>query len=122
MGNKLAVILVIIILMVLFGVSFYGLQKLITKVEPANLKVDNFEQCLKAGNPVMESYPRQCKTPAGKIFIEQLTNKEKIQPPKVNCLNLCGDDICQEIVCLALGCPCAEDPQTCPEDCQEKSF
>jgi len=33
------------------------------------------------------------------------------------CKDLCGDGICQEIVCLAIGCPCAETPETCPRDC-----
>lgn len=29
----------------------------------------------------------------------------------------CGDGICQNIVCLAIGCPNPETPQTCPQDC-----
>ncbi len=33
------------------------------------------------------------------------------------CEDRCGDGICQEIVCMAIGCPCAETPETCPEDC-----
>ena len=35
------------------------------------------------------------------------------------CENLCGDGICQEVVCLAIGCPCAETPHSCPQDCQK---
>lgn len=34
------------------------------------------------------------------------------------CQDLCGDGQCQEIVCLAVGCPCSETPETCPQDCQ----
>jgi len=33
------------------------------------------------------------------------------------CADMCGDDICQVNVCLALGCPCAENETTCPSDC-----
>jgi len=33
------------------------------------------------------------------------------------CQDLCGDGICQEIVCMAVGCPCSETPETCPQDC-----
>jgi len=33
------------------------------------------------------------------------------------CKDMCGDGICQEVVCQAIGCPCAETPETCPEDC-----
>lgn len=32
--------------------------------------VTNFEECAEAGYPVMESYPRQCRTPDGKNFTE----------------------------------------------------
>ena len=34
--------------------------------------IDSFEECVAAGNPVMESYPRQCKTSDGKHFIEEI--------------------------------------------------
>jgi hypothetical protein len=34
------------------------------------------------------------------------------------CKNLCGDGVCQEIVCMAIGCPCPETPETCPQDCK----
>ena len=34
-----------------------------------------------------------------------------------SCRNMCGDGVCQEIVCMAIGCPCAETAETCPEDC-----
>jgi len=34
------------------------------------------------------------------------------------CQDHCGDGICDEIVCLAIGCPCAETANTCPDDCQ----
>lgn len=32
--------------------------------------VTNFEECVAAGNPVMESYPRQCRTKDGRLFVE----------------------------------------------------
>jgi len=34
------------------------------------------------------------------------------------CEDKCGDGICQEIVCQAIGCPCSETSQTCPQDCK----
>ena len=33
------------------------------------------------------------------------------------CKNECGDGTCAEVVCMALGCPCAETHADCPEDC-----
>jgi len=34
------------------------------------VSVTSFEECVAAGNPVMESYPRQCRTADGKNFVE----------------------------------------------------
>jgi len=33
------------------------------------------------------------------------------------CVDRCGDGVCQEIVCLATGCPCVETSDRCPADC-----
>src|SRR3989344_5333702 len=32
----------------------------------------SFEECAAAGYPVMESYPRQCRTPDGRVLVETL--------------------------------------------------
>jgi len=37
--------------------------------------VNSFEECVSAGYPVLESYPRQCKTPDGKTFTEDIGNE-----------------------------------------------
>jgi cell division protein FtsL len=33
------------------------------------------------------------------------------------CINMCGDEVCQEMVCMGEGCPCAETAQSCSADC-----
>jgi hypothetical protein len=39
-------------------------------IPPAPTKnITSFEECVKAGYPILESYPRQCRTPDGRIFI-----------------------------------------------------
>lgn len=38
----------------------------------ANSAVSSFADCVAAGNPVMESYPRQCRH-AGELFVEDVT-------------------------------------------------
>ncbi len=45
----------------------------LTKKEPP-VSVTNFEECAQAGNPVMESYPRQCRHD-GKLFVETITTQ-----------------------------------------------
>ncbi len=55
-------------------------------------KVTSFQECVAAGNLVMESYPRQCKTPDGQMFREDIGNElEKddlirIESPRPNAL------------------------------------
>jgi len=34
--------------------------------------IRNFDQCVQAGNPIMESNPRQCRTDAGTLFVESV--------------------------------------------------
>ncbi len=34
----------------------------------------NFADCAAAGNPIMESYPRQCRTQNGTLFVETLSD------------------------------------------------
>jgi hypothetical protein len=36
-------------------------------------QISSFEECVTAGNPVMESYPRQCRTSDGEFFIEEIS-------------------------------------------------
>ena len=33
------------------------------------------------------------------------------------CVDLCGDGICNDAVCLSCGCPCPESTTNCPQDC-----
>ncbi|NQU77810.1 hypothetical protein HQ544_03880 [Candidatus Falkowbacteria bacterium] len=35
-------------------------------------EITNFEECISAGNPAMESYPRQCMTEDGQSFTEEI--------------------------------------------------
>ena len=43
--------------------------------------INNFEECIAAGNPAMESHPRQCSTPDGKHFVEDISSPEWITAP-----------------------------------------
>ena len=79
-------------------------------------EITNFKECAAAGNPVMESYPRQCAA-NGQTFIEKISDEERKRSNQPICVNQCGDSKCAEIVCLGTGCPCAESKETCPEDC-----
>ncbi|PIR37978.1 MAG: hypothetical protein COV34_02730 [Candidatus Zambryskibacteria bacterium CG10_big_fil_rev_8_21_14_0_10_42_12] len=38
-------------------------------------QAESFEDCVAEGNPVMESYPRQCRTVDGRLFTENVGNE-----------------------------------------------
>lgn len=73
--NKKIFGIVIIIIVVLF-VWF-----LIRDFEDNRSKeeITNFDECVAAGNPIMESYPQQCRTTDNRTFVEDIGNElEKI--------------------------------------------
>ena len=47
-------------------------------------QVSNFEECANAGYQVMESYPRRCKTPDGKVFTEEAEEEEEADEEDVD--------------------------------------
>lgn len=66
--KKILPIIAIIIIIVSLGVVWKLAKK------EASPLVTNFEECVKAGNPVMESYPRQCRH-GDQIFTENIGNE-----------------------------------------------
>ncbi|XOU94540.1 MAG: hypothetical protein ACNFW9_00570 [Candidatus Kerfeldbacteria bacterium] len=86
-----------------------------TCLEVDGSSIINFEECIEAGNPAMESYPRQCIAD-GKTFIEVIinvntnTNTNTISGGPVQ-YGECGDGICDS------GENTSTYPYYCPEDC-----
>ncbi len=83
-------------------------------------KVDqpkSFKECVATGGAILKSYPAQCVSSEGMRFVED----EGVQQakPKRGCKDLCGNGHCEEIVCMAIECPCAESHESCPADCKE---
>lgn len=69
--NKLRGLLgigLVVVLTVVVGVGLWYISKPMVK------KITNFQECADAGYPVMESYPRQCRTPKGDSFTEDIGN------------------------------------------------
>ena len=63
------VIAILFFLLAAGAVIFLVLYPKLKEVKPRPV-VNNFEECVKAGFPVMESYPRQCRAPGGRLFFE----------------------------------------------------
>ena len=77
---------------VILGGLFYALNTYIYNEKQGDQgfidpnTVLSFEDCEAAGYPVMESYPRQCKTPDGRTYAEEL-------PEQITYLNATPDMI-----------------------------
>jgi len=54
-------------------------------------------------------------------FVAAKADQNQGQNEEAVCNNQCGDETCQEVVCQAIGCPCAETKENCPQDCKVKN-
>jgi len=69
------VLIITIVIIIAAGFWFFGKDGEVQ----APTTVINFIECMEAGNPIMESYPRQCATEDGQSFTEYIGNElEKI--------------------------------------------
>jgi hypothetical protein len=81
--------------------------------QPGATVVRSYRECVSAGGRVSpELEGAKCVSKDGVLFFE------RTEKPERPCVDKCGDGICQEMVCMALGCPCAESKQSCPKDCK----
>lgn len=67
--KKILAILVIAVILIMVVVMN-------DKVTPV-VTVNNFLTCEEAEYPIMESYPRQCRTPEGTLYIEDITHLQE---------------------------------------------
>jgi hypothetical protein len=81
--------------------------------------ISNFEECAAAGYEIMESYPARCMTPDKRSFTQDLPAGRQVIPNPTESQTgfTCGNGICENITCDAIGCPDAESPASCPFDC-----
>src|SRR3990167_4396430 len=77
------------------------------------LSITNFEQCAEAGYPVMESYPRQCRTPDGRNFTEDISDVSDTQPDGSISFNGCAVAGCSGQLCVS-----AEDASEIVTTCE----
>lgn len=79
--NKIILFFVAIITILIIG---FGVWWQFAKKETLTPIVKSFEECVAAGNPVMESYPRQCRY-NNQTFIENIGNElEKADLIRIN--------------------------------------
>lgn len=73
--NKNHVAAGLLALAILLGLALFFTNREETNNGNNNPSVSNFEECVEAGYPVLESYPPQCKTPDGKTFAQDIGNE-----------------------------------------------
>ncbi len=75
--QKKIVIASVLLLILSIGAILYFYKK-------DNNTVSSFEECRRAGYPILESYPEQCKTPDGKTFINSSEQATPTNPDTGN--------------------------------------
>ncbi|MDP3645643.1 MAG: hypothetical protein Q8R25_00995 [bacterium] len=93
-----SLIVLAIILSVIAGV----LLKISSVVQEYRFaQIASYEECVAAGNPIMESYPTQCRTPDGRTFVNP--NEHVDAPPLTQqyvqngcAIAGCSGEICTE--------------------------
>lgn len=73
--------------------------------------VTSFEECVAEGNPVMDSYPQQCRSADGQLFVAEID--EELLPPE-------GVDVEEGIACTmdAMECPDGSFVGRVPPSCE----
>jgi len=66
-------IIFIVIIVAVVAAGFWFINK--GEEAKAPTIITNFTECIEAGNLVMESYPRQCRTEDGQTFVENIGNE-----------------------------------------------
>lgn len=111
-------ILIIIFIVVLFGGLAWYLS---TSKESSVLdeEITSFEECVAAGNTILESYPRECRTPDGETFIEETEQDFNLEQSCVDSGGTVEEGMCCLTttdfpnLCLIGACGCS------PENSQE---
>lgn len=67
-------LLIVGVVVLVAGVAAYFFSRSDT------VEITNFEQCIEAGNPAMESHPRQCRDPKSDKTFTEIIEEVPIQP------------------------------------------
>jgi hypothetical protein len=78
MNNTLKNVLIVVLLAVIAGLVIYLIPKREDPVDERNAHVSDFLTCSEAGFPVMESYPAQCRTSDGRVFVEDVNENAEV--------------------------------------------
>lgn len=72
-----AKLLIVILFVGILGVGLGWLARGEWGSEKERVVITNFEECVAAGNPVMDSYPQQCRS-NGEFFVEEIEDEAEL--------------------------------------------
>ncbi len=75
MSNKNIIIISVAVVVLLVAYFVFALS---SKKDTVPV-ISNFEECVVAGNPIMETYPEQCVTEDGRVFVRKIDDSETSQ-------------------------------------------
>ena len=115
---QLLKIIGLVVLAGLLAVVAIVLLKVTPRIQPLALTpvISNFEECAQAGNPVMESYPRQCRTQDGRVFMEEVPVDTATSSDYVSMDNGCAIAGCSGQLCVS-----ADEAATIITTCEYKA-
>ena len=95
-------ILGLLLLASILAVVALVLMNVAPRIGPVALDpvITNFEECAAAGNAVMESYPRQCRSKDGHVFVEELPDQATSTSPIF--ANNCAVAGCSGQLCVSV--------------------
>lgn len=88
-------------------------------IPPISGNITNFKECVAAGNPVMETYPRQCNAD-GRNFVEQIAKIMTCSKDSRN-VEVCAqvfDPVCATVDIQCVKAPCDPVRQTFSSACE----
>lgn len=84
-----------VIVLAVLGYWFYETNKM--PADQGLSFITNFEECADAGYPVAESFPRQCRTPDGKVYVEETPALEQGAIARDGCyVGGCSGTVCSD--------------------------
>ena len=89
----------------------------ILSLSACNVLVNDFESCAAAGNPVMESYPRQCNHD-GKTYVEQIEVDCQPEQRDVDACASIYNPVCAKVNVVCVRAPCDPVWETFPNTCE----
>lgn len=78
-GQIFFTVIVVVLLLVVFGLIAFVITSNNAKLRDLS-EINSFEDCIAAGFPAQESYPRRCSTSDGRSFTEIIDQNENEEP------------------------------------------